>query len=115
MKESVTEYKADCDSLPDRLQLVLKNLGVPEAEFVKCDRVRTAKAVKTLLAACEGKEPTPLVGAIAKAKTRDQRHVDGEEPEVGEVGLWNAFGPLDGICSRLSPNYKTNERPRPIC
>ena len=39
-----------------------------EDEFVKCDRVRTAKAVTTLLATCEGKEPTPLVGVIAKAK-----------------------------------------------
>ena len=68
VKESVTEYKADCESLPDRLQLVLKNLGVPETEFVKCDRVRTAKAVKTLLVGCDNKEPTTLVGAIAQAR-----------------------------------------------
>jgi hypothetical protein len=68
VKESVAEHKADCDTLPDRLQLVLKNLSVPEADFVKCDRVRTAKAVKTLLAACDNKEPTTLVGAIAQAK-----------------------------------------------
>ena len=34
--ESVTEFKADCDSLPDRLQLVLKNLGVSEADSRKC-------------------------------------------------------------------------------
>jgi hypothetical protein len=68
VRETGTEYKADCDNLPERLQKVLADLGVPEAEFVKCDRVRTAEAVKTLLTACEGKEPTPLVGAIAKAK-----------------------------------------------
>jgi predicted nucleotidyltransferase len=67
LKESVTEYKADCDILPDRLQFVMKNLGVPEAEFVNCDRVRTAKAVKTLLADCDNKEPTSLVDAIAHA------------------------------------------------
>ena len=66
VKESVTEHKADCDTLPDRLQLVLRNLGVPEADYVKCDRVRTAKAVKTLIAACDNKEPTTLVGAIAR-------------------------------------------------
>ena len=30
--------------------------------------MRTAKAVKTLLATCDGKEPTTLVGAIAHAK-----------------------------------------------
>jgi hypothetical protein len=66
--ESVTEFKTDCDSLPDRLQLVLKNLNVTEADTGKADRVRTAKAVKNLLAACEGKEPTALVGAIAQAK-----------------------------------------------
>ena len=68
VKESISEFKAECDSLPDRLQLVLKKLGVPEADAAKADRVRTAKAVKTLLVNCEGKEPTPLVGAIAQAK-----------------------------------------------
>lgn len=68
VKESITEFKADSDSLPDRLQLVLKNLGVPEADFVKCDRVKTAKAVKTLLASCETKEATALVGVLAQAK-----------------------------------------------
>lgn len=68
VQEGVKENKADCDSLPDRLQKVLTDLAVPEAEFVKCDRVRTAKAVSALLSACEGKEPTPLVGTIAKAK-----------------------------------------------
>lgn len=66
--EIVKQFKADCDSLPDRLQLVLKNLGVTEADVGTADRVRTAKAVKALLAACDGKEPTPLVGAIAQAK-----------------------------------------------
>jgi len=66
--QGVTEFKADCDSLPDRLQLVLKNLNVAEADAGKADRVRTAKAVKSLLAACEGKEPTALVQAIAHAK-----------------------------------------------
>ena len=64
---SETEFKTDCDSLPDRLQLVLKNLNVPDADAGKADRVRTAKAVKNLLAACEGKEPTALVHAIAHA------------------------------------------------
>jgi len=66
--ETATEFKADCDSLPDRLQLVLKNLGVTEADAGKSDRVKTAKAVKTLLAACVDKEPTALVGALAHAK-----------------------------------------------
>jgi hypothetical protein len=68
VKESVTEFKADCESLPDRLQLVLKNLNVADPDASKADRVRTAKAVKTFLAACEGKEPTALVHAIAQAK-----------------------------------------------
>ena len=67
VKESVTEFKADCDSLPDRLQFVMKNLGVPEAEFVNCDRVRTAKSVNALLASCDNKEPTALVNVIAHA------------------------------------------------
>ena len=66
--ETVKEFRPDCDGLPDRLQLVLRNLGVPEQEAAQADRVRTAKAVKTLLASCDGKEPTKLVGAIAQAK-----------------------------------------------
>jgi hypothetical protein len=66
--QSVAEFKSDCASLPDRLQLVLQNLGVGEAEAVMTERVRTAKAVKGLLAACDGKEATTLVGIIAKAK-----------------------------------------------
>jgi hypothetical protein len=66
--ESITEFKTDCEALPDKVQLVLKHLGVSEAEFSKCDRVRTAKAVKSLLGNCDGEEPTALVGAIAHAK-----------------------------------------------
>jgi hypothetical protein len=68
VNESVTDFKADCDSLSDRLQLVLKNVGVSEQDANEADRVRTAKAVRALFAACEGKEPTALVGAIAHAK-----------------------------------------------
>ncbi len=68
VKESITEFKTECDSLPDRLQRKLKELGVPEADVAEADRVLTAKAVKALLANCEGREPTPLVGVIAQAK-----------------------------------------------
>jgi Family of unknown function (DUF6079) len=68
VKGSVPEFKADCDSLPGRLQLVLKNLGVSDVDAGKTDRGRTAKAVMNLLATCEGKEPTALVHAIAHAK-----------------------------------------------
>jgi len=53
--------------LPDRLQLILKNLGVAESDIGKTDRVRTAKCVRKLLADCEGKEATALVSAIATA------------------------------------------------
>jgi len=68
VKESIAEFKADCDRLPDEVQRRLKDLGVGDADLAKADRVRTAKAVKKLLADCEGKEPTALVGIIAKAK-----------------------------------------------
>ena len=66
--ESVAQYGADCVGLPDRLQLVLRDLGVGETEAGKADRVKTAKAVKGLLGACEEKEPTALVGAVAQAR-----------------------------------------------
>jgi hypothetical protein len=67
VKESVGDLKADCDMLPDRLQLILKNLGMSENNIGKADRVRTAKSVRKLLADCEGKEATALVSAIATA------------------------------------------------
>jgi hypothetical protein len=66
--ETVAEFRTDCDALPDKVQLVLKNLGTSEADFSKCDRVGTAKAVKSLLENCDGEEPTALVGIIAHAK-----------------------------------------------
>lgn len=68
VKESVTSLKADCESLPDRLQLILKNLSVADGDIEKADRVKTAKAVRKLLSDCESKEATTLVGVIASAK-----------------------------------------------
>ncbi|MEW4454504.1 DUF6079 family protein [Bremerella sp. JC817] len=68
VKESVTSLKADGESLPDRLQLILKNLSMADGDIEKADRVRTAEAVRKLLSDCEGKEATALVGVIASAK-----------------------------------------------
>jgi hypothetical protein len=68
VKESVTKFQADCESLPDQLQLKLKVLGVAEVDIAKADRVVTAKAVRNLLTNCVGKESTALVAAMAQAK-----------------------------------------------
>src|SRR5262249_30552440 len=68
VSESLKEFRPYCDVLPDRLQLVLRDLGVGEAEAAQADRVRTAKAVKALLGSCDGKKPTKQVEAIAHAK-----------------------------------------------
>jgi hypothetical protein len=89
VSESVTEYKTDCDSLPDRLQLVLQHVGV-EGDAAKADRVRTAKAVKALLTSCDGKEPTALVGVIARAK------IDTSSTSMGR-SLKSAKGVLDSL------------------
>jgi hypothetical protein len=95
---TITEFKADCDSLPDRLQLVLKNLGVSEADAPKADRVRTAKAVKALLATCESKEPTALVGAFAQARVETSTTAMGKSLKSAAAVLaclrttkWNSF------------------------
>ena len=66
--ETIKEFRPDCDMLPDRVQLVLKNLGVAEEDSAQADRVKTARAVKALLGSCDGKEPTKLVAALAHAK-----------------------------------------------
>jgi hypothetical protein len=109
--ESVTEFKADCDSLPDRLQVVLKNINVTEADTGKADRVRTAKAVKTLLAACEGKEPTALVHAIAHAKAETSTTTMGKSLKSAGAVLgclrstkWDLFSAV----AQLTDHRKTD-------
>ena len=67
-KGYVPRYKPNCDSLPDRLFLILTKLGVSEADARKCDRMKTANAARALLGACDGLEPTPMVAAIANAR-----------------------------------------------
>ena len=67
MNAHVAMFKPNCASLADRIQLVLRNIGVDEDEVESCDRVRTAKAARTLFNACDGLEPTPMVNAIASA------------------------------------------------
>jgi len=114
LKGSVAEYKADCDSLPDRLQFVMKNLGVPEAEFVNCDRVRTAKAVKTLLASCDNKEPTPLVGAIAHAPLVTNSTTMGKSLKSARAILdclrttrWDLFSAVAQLQDQRKPDADT--------
>lgn len=68
VKETASAYKADCEILPDRVQLMLQNMNVVQQEFENCDRVKTAKAVKALLTGCDDKDPTTLVRSIAQAK-----------------------------------------------
>ena len=67
MSAHVAANKANCASLADRLQLVMANVGIPEGEIASSDRLRTARAARSLLNACDGKESTPLVTGIAKA------------------------------------------------
>jgi len=107
---SITEFKADCDSLPDRLQLVLRNLNVGEADAGKSDRVRTAKAVRSLLASCEGKEPTALVGAVAHAKIDTSSTSMGKSLKSAAAALaclratkWDLFSAV----SQLADHRKT--------
>ncbi len=109
--ESVTEFKTDCEALPDKVQLVLKNLGVGEAEFSKGDRVRTAKAVKSLLANCDGAQPTALVGTLAHAKVEMNSTAMGRSLKSAKAILeclgrtrWDLFSAV----SQLQDDRKTN-------
>jgi hypothetical protein len=61
----ISLYKSNCDSLPDRLLLVLTKLGVREEDAYKCDRMKTSRSARALFTACDGQQPTPLVSAIA--------------------------------------------------
>jgi hypothetical protein len=109
--ESITEFKTDCDALPDKVQLVLKNLGISENDFSKSDRVRTAKAVKSLLANCDGEEPTVLVGAIAHAKVETNSTSMGRSLRSAKLILeclgrtrWDLFSAI----AQLQDDRKTN-------
>ena len=64
----LAKHKGDCESLPNRLQLILHKLGVSEDEASQCDRVKTAKAARDFFDATDGQEPTPMVKAIANAR-----------------------------------------------
>ena len=66
-KGYIPRYKSNCDTLPDRLLLILTKLGVSDDDARKCDRMRTAKSARALLEAVDGLQPTPMVAAIAKA------------------------------------------------
>jgi hypothetical protein len=110
VQASVQEFKADCDRLPERLQKVLADLGVPESDYVKCDRLRTAKAVKVLIGACEAKEPTPLVGAIAKAKVETNSTAMGKSIKAAKGVLdclkttrWDLFAAVGQIQDERKP------------
>ena len=104
VKESIAEYKGDCDILPDRLQLVMQNLGVPETDFVKCDRVRTAKAAKNLFASCDNKESSAIVGAISQAKLETNSTAMGKSLKSAKATLdclrttrWDLFSAVAQI------------------
>ena len=66
-KGYIPRFKPNCDTLPDRLLLILTKLGVSDDDARKCDRMKTAKSARALFVSCDGLEPTPLVTAIAKA------------------------------------------------
>jgi hypothetical protein len=67
VRETMAGLKADCDSLPDRLQLVLQNVGVSGAELEQADRLRTARAMRRLLKDIHGRDATAVVTAMAAA------------------------------------------------
>jgi hypothetical protein len=102
--ESVQAYRPDCDGLPDRLHLVIRDLGVSEEEAAKADRLRTARAVKALLASCDGNEPTKLVGALAQAKLETNATTMGRSLKSAKAVLdslrttrWDLFSAVSAI------------------
>jgi hypothetical protein len=98
------EFRPACEGLPDRIQLVLSKLGVGEQEAGQADRVTTAKAVKSLLASCDDKEPTKLVGAISQARLETNATTMGRSMKSAEVVLeclrstrWDLFTAVTDI------------------
>ncbi len=67
-KGYLIQFKAHCDLLPNRLQLILHKLNVSEEEAAQCNRVKSAKAVRDLFHAIDGQEPTEMVKTISKAR-----------------------------------------------
>jgi hypothetical protein len=104
VQQCVTEYRADCDSLPDQLQHRLSQVGTAEQQLQKSNRVRTARAVRALLAACNGQEPTTLVGAIARATVEMNSAAMGKSLKSAKAVLgclkstrWDLFAAIGQI------------------
>lgn len=64
---SVREFREHCDQLPDRIQLILRDLGEPDSQLELAERVKTASAVKQLLTDCDGKDGSTMVKTVAYA------------------------------------------------
>jgi hypothetical protein len=111
VNDTVTECKTDCDGLPDRLQLILRNLGVPEADATRCDRVRTAKAVNALLGSCENKDAIGVVGAIARAKLETHATAMGRSLKSAKLlleGLRHTRWDLFSAVAQIADGRKTD-------
>lgn len=94
-KGYIIQFKSDCDSLPGRLQLVLRNLGVSEEDAASCDRVKTAKSSWELFEAVNGKEPTPIVKAIA-ARGSKTWQCTGSQHQDSDSGTGQSDGAEGG-------------------
>ena len=80
----------------------------------QADRVKTAKAVKALIAACDGKEPTKLVGAISLARLQTNSTTMGRGlKSAGDVleclrttrwDLFSAVSASEAIVPRMRPS-----------
>lgn len=102
--EAATKARPDAEPLADRVQLVLKDLGVSDEEVAKADRVRTAKAVRLLLADCAAKEPPALVAALARAKIESSGPAMGRSLKSAGAVLaalrgtrWDLFSAVAGL------------------
>ena len=113
--ESVTEYKADCDGLPDRLQLVLKNLGVPRGGCRQGGSGADGEGGQGVARRVRRQGADGAGRGHRPGEARDERHGDGPEPEVGEgragVPADHELGSVHGGRRRSAASGRPRRRP----
>jgi len=110
-KGYIPRFKAKCDTLPDRLLLVLTTLEIGEDEARKCDRMKTARAARELFKACDEQEPSMMVSAIAgatienssKTMARSIKSADKVLTSLRAPNRWELFHAV----AQISDNRKT--------
>ena len=104
VRRKIAAVREDCEALPDRLLVVMRDVGVPPDEVESADRLRTAEDVRGLLGGCASAEPTELAEELPRTEFRTSPEAAGRSmAAAGEVRAclgatkWDLFKGVAGL------------------